>query len=265
MKSLNIMMACFMVASLTACGGGGGGGKSSGSSQNNTLVITAENATEVAHLVTASDIATEGSRTTASDDTSDSQIRSLPSSNQIRNSLETLTGSDTSDCHFGGSSTYTYRATSNSGSSGSLTGQIKLNNCNDDGDYSLNGNLALAGQFSDSGDTGNIDITGSMTLTELTTSKSLTMSGMLIELFYTGDLTEYSESYYASGALIGGSYTVKTTEVIRVYDYNNPTSGTVVVSGADGTSLVIEFDSSGFGVYLTINGGDSEFYAYDEL
>ncbi|OZG74691.1 hypothetical protein BTA51_06835 [Hahella sp. CCB-MM4] len=246
-----------VLVALTACGGGGGG--SSDSSRENTLVITSSNATEVANQVTSSELPIDNLRTTSSTSTLNTQLRTLASDSQERSSLAT----ENFACSNSGSGTVTYNASG--ASSGTVSGQVTLNNCSDDGEYTLDGSLSVSGTYSESGESADLDITGTLTMTELATSKYLKLSSMHFDLSYAGTSMQYSQSYYASGTAIDGSFSVETTEAIQIDGGTFPTSGKVVVHGAEGSSLVIEFDSSGSGVYLSVNGGAAEFYTYEAL
>jgi hypothetical protein len=61
--------------------------------------------------------------------------------------------------------------------------------------------------------------------------------------------------------MLGGAITVDTVEPLRFVSLDGePYDGTVVVTGAEGSALVLEFVEGG--VWVTINDADPEFYAW---
>ncbi len=265
MKYLSLSLLACAFTFLTACGGGGGS-SSSGSSNENTLAISDENATEVAFLVTSNNLATEGTRSTTADTGIASAQRQLATLGSERSALETSSFSETYDCVVSGTSSLNLTVNSNSSSTASFSGSLGLNNCVDNDGYKLNGSLSMSGALTDSGNSGEATIRGNMTLTELATSKTLSFADLRFDVEYAGDLTTYTESYYASGSLVdGGSYTVTTLVPVEAYDGSEPYIGTIKVTGAEGTTLLIEFDSSASGVNLTANGEDLGFFSYADI
>lgn len=133
--------------------------------------------------------------------------------------------------------------------------------------YSLNGDMSIAA--SSTSVTGGASTTTGTSTTATISGSSLTMTDSVSGSF---QLTNYSESYsynsvtsvytYSTnmtlaGTVMGGSVTVATTPPFSGTGANAPTSGSMKVSGANGSYVILTANPDGLNADLTIYDGST--------
>ncbi|WP_148212657.1 hypothetical protein [Hahella chejuensis] len=271
-------LACSLLTlsvSLVGCGGGGGGGSSS-SQPANTLVINDENAPAVAAIVVASDFT--GGIESGFDDAA--EVSAIPEQKKYFEALEagrsanaTERFNETIACDASGALNLDITGTSNDGGDTvKFSGKFGFNNCSDDGDFFINGVLSTSGNLYGGGERGNVNMGGSVSLREASSSKDVSIGGLSLKMDLEYGEYSYTQSYYVTGSLVeGNTFSVTTSEKVTGILGSAPTDGVLKVSGAEGTSMTIEFDSGGAGVWVNVDsdgdgvGEGAKYYTYAAL
>ncbi|AZZ94098.1 hypothetical protein EUZ85_26625 [Hahella sp. KA22] len=265
-------LACSLLTlsvSLVGCGGGGGGGSSSNQPAN-TLVINEDNAPAVAAIVVASDFT--GGIESGFDGAA--AVSAIPEQKKYFEALEagrsanaTERFNETFACDVSGTLNLDITGSSNDGGDTvNFSGKFGFNNCSNDGDFFINGVLSTSGNLYGGGDRGNVNMGGSVSLREASSSKSVTIGGLSLKMDLEYDEYSYTQSYYVTGSLVeGNTFSVMTSRKVTGYIGAAPTDGVLTVNGAEGSSMTIEFDSGGAGVWVNENDHGRSYYSYEDL
>lgn len=173
--------------------------------------------------------------------------------NRDRHASSIATGiSDSSTCPGGGTYSDTWNETGNS-EAGSASGSVTFTSCAIISTVTYNGNLTYS--YTWAADGGYTDIAnGTITITDTSSSESFTMTMDITETGneFSGDYS-IGMSYSVTGTSVGG-FLAETSQNLTGTNFNDISSGQLIITGADSTRLRVTVTSTNTATYELDNG-----------
>ncbi|MBU6953505.1 hypothetical protein [Hahella sp. HN01] len=229
---------------VTACGGGGVSGVASNGGGGNSdspkaLAITESNAQKLASVAVRLEALIPDSSTY------NSGVDKCPTSGQLKAETQKTYNTATGKTD--------------------IAGKITATSCHLDSKVGINGTLNITGSsYQNAVD---VLLTGQLNMEFSGVTKTLSASD--IKLLVNDDKLKTSSNFSLtlSGSMMKSSYVkVQTSTNIETGNKSeNPSVGVIRITGDKNSVVVVEYDSSEKGVYISVNGGPTDFLTWSQL